>query len=134
MNTKLEVHSLPLRRATSLFWNQRKLLASPLPEPTRSNISKTTILPLILYKCETWSVTLRDKFWSGHCENSRSQRPCVLRHEPISLARKLESWVRIPLNTWMSLCVYSVFVLLCVDNGIVSGWSPIQGVLSTFSD
>jgi hypothetical protein len=26
------------------------------------------------------------------------------------LARRLESWVRIPLKAWMSVCVYSVFV------------------------
>jgi hypothetical protein len=35
----------------------------------------------------------------------RSQRP---------LARKLGSWVRIPLKAWIYVCVYSVFVLFCV--------------------
>jgi hypothetical protein len=38
----------------------------------------------------------------------------VLWHELPYLARKLESWVRIPLKAWMSVCVYSVFVLFCV--------------------
>jgi hypothetical protein len=39
----------------------------------------------------------------------------VLRHEPSSPARTLRSWVRIPLETWMSVCVYPVFVLFCVQ-------------------
>jgi hypothetical protein len=43
-----------------------------------------------------------------------SQRPRVLRHEMSSLARTLESWVRIPFKAWMSVCVYSVFVFFCV--------------------
>jgi hypothetical protein len=32
------------------------------------------------------------------------------------LAWKLGSWVRIHLKAWMSWCVYSVFMLLCVGN------------------
>jgi hypothetical protein len=31
--------------------------------------------------------------------------------------------VRLPLEAWMSLCV------LCVDSGLTTGWSPVQGVL-----
>jgi hypothetical protein len=48
-----------------------------------------------------------------------------------SLARTLGSWVRIPLEAWMSVCVYSVRVLLCVGSGLATGWSPIQEVLPT---
>jgi hypothetical protein len=44
----------------------------------------------------------------------RSQWPRGLRHEPSSLAGTLGSWVRIPLKAWMSVGVYSVFVLFCV--------------------
>jgi hypothetical protein len=44
---------------------------------------------------------------------SRSSRG--LRHELSSLARTLGSWVRIPLKAWMSVCVYSVFVLSFVQ-------------------
>jgi hypothetical protein len=46
----------------------------------------------------------------------RSRWPRGLRHEPSSPARKLGSWVRIPLKEWMDVCVcvYSVFVLSCV--------------------
>jgi hypothetical protein len=36
--------------------------------------------------------------------------PRGLRHELSSLARTLGSWVRISLEAWMSVCVYSVFV------------------------
>jgi hypothetical protein len=36
---------------------------------------------------------------------SRSQWPLGLRHELSSPARTLGSWVRIPLETWMSICV-----------------------------
>jgi hypothetical protein len=49
-----------------------------------------------------------------------------LRHELSSLARTLGSWVPIPLKAWMSVCVYSVFVL---GRGLAVGWSPIHGVL-----
>jgi hypothetical protein len=40
----------------------------------------------------------------------RSQRLRSLRHEPSSPARTLGSWVRIPLEAWLSVCVHSVFV------------------------
>jgi hypothetical protein len=46
---------------------------------------------------------------------NRSQWPRSLRHEPSSPDRILGSWVRIPLEEWMSVCIYSVFVLLCVQ-------------------
>jgi hypothetical protein len=31
----------------------------------------------------------------------------------------------------MDVCVCSVFVSSCVDSGLASGWSPVQGVLPT---
>jgi hypothetical protein len=37
-----------------------------------------------------------------------------LRHEPSLPARTLGPWIRIQLKAWMSVCVYSVFVLFCV--------------------
>jgi hypothetical protein len=46
--------------------------------------------------------------------SGRSQRPCGLRHEPSSPARTQGSWVGIPLEAWMSVCVYFVFMLFCV--------------------
>jgi hypothetical protein len=35
-------------------------------------------------------------------------------YELSSLARTQGSWVQIQLKAWMSMCVYSVFMLLCV--------------------
>jgi hypothetical protein len=49
----------------------------------------------------------------------RSQWPRGLSHEPSSLARTLGSWVRIPLEAWISVCVYSVFVLFCVKIAVL---------------
>jgi hypothetical protein len=39
-------------------------------------------------------------------------------------------WVRIPLQTWIS-SVYTMFVLCCACSSLETGWSPVQGVLST---
>jgi hypothetical protein len=51
------------------------------------------------------------------------QRPRCLRHDTSSPARTLESCVRIPLKAWISVCVYSVFVLSCV------GYRPCVGLI-----
>jgi hypothetical protein len=45
---------------------------------------------------------------------SRSQWPRGLRHELSSLAQPLGSWIRIPLEVWISVCIHSVFVMFCV--------------------
>jgi hypothetical protein len=45
---------------------------------------------------------------------SRSQRPRSLGHEQYSPSWTLWSWVWIPLEAWISVCVYSVFMLFCV--------------------
>jgi hypothetical protein len=46
--------------------------------------------------------------------SSRSQWPRSPRHELSSLTQTLGSCFRIPLEAWMSVCFYSVFVLSCV--------------------
>jgi hypothetical protein len=48
----------------------------------------------------------------------RSRWPRGLRYELSSLARTLGSWVRIPLEAWLS--VFSAFVL-CVGRGLAMG-------------
>jgi hypothetical protein len=45
----------------------------------------------------------------------RSQSPRGLRHKASSPAGTLGSWARIPLEAWISMGVYSVFVLSCVQ-------------------
>jgi hypothetical protein len=65
--------------------------------------------------------TVSCRHWTHIKKNSchmvmtrRSQWPRGLRHELSSLARTLGSCVRVPLEAWMSVCVYSVFVLFCM--------------------
>jgi hypothetical protein len=36
-----------------------------------------------------------------------------------------------PLEAWMFVCVYSVFVLPFVGSGFAADWSPVQGALPT---
>jgi hypothetical protein len=47
--------------------------------------------------------------------SGRSQWPRGIRHELSTLAQTLGSWVRMPFKASMSVCVYSVFVLFCVQ-------------------
>jgi hypothetical protein len=71
------------------------------------------ILRYITYDVTPITVAARSKAWTS------------------SLARTLGSWIRIPLKAWMSVCVYSVCVVLCVSSGLAMDWSPVQGVLPT---
>jgi hypothetical protein len=51
-------------------------------------------------------------------------------HELSSVARKLGSWVRIPHKAWMfDVCIFCVYVVLCLGRGLATGWSLVQGVL-----
>jgi hypothetical protein len=43
----------------------------------------------------------------------------------------LGSWLRITLKAKISVCVYSVCVVLCVGRGFAEGCSLVQGVLPT---
>jgi hypothetical protein len=68
------------------------------------------------------SIKLHSKTWflgniyklynifTSWCLTGRSQWLRGLRHEMSSLSRTLGLWVRIQLKTWMSVCVYSVFM------------------------
>jgi hypothetical protein len=77
-----------------------------LVEPLEVNHSVNAI-PLF-YLIRTSSNHLK---FSRHLTiRCRPQWPRGVRHEPSSPARTLEQWVRISLETWMSMCVYSVFV------------------------
>jgi hypothetical protein len=106
------------------------------PHKTTAEILFLTVNFGILERYYDMSVTSR---W-GHEHGSRgthrrnlatrwSQWPHGLRHEPFSSVWTLGLCVGIPLEVWMSVCVYSVFVLSCVGSGLATGWSPLQGVL-----
>jgi hypothetical protein len=49
-----------------------------------------------------------------------------MRHELSSPARTLGSWVRIPLEARMSVCIYSVFALFCVQVAALRQADPHQ--------
>jgi hypothetical protein len=51
---------------------------------------------------------------------------CTIANHSGSAIWRMKSWVRIPHKAWMSVCVYSMFVL---GSSLESGWSPVQGVL-----
>jgi hypothetical protein len=61
----------------------------------------------------------------------RSQWPRFLRHELPSPAQTLRSWVAIRLETWISMCVYSVLAVLSVGRGLSTYVPTFQGVLPT---
>jgi hypothetical protein len=62
----------------------------------------------VLQLCISLMQTIHDAFKGRRNIISRSQWPRGLRQEQSSLARTLGSWVRIPLEAWLSVCVYSV--------------------------
>jgi hypothetical protein len=59
-----------------------------------------------------------------YIKTRRSQWPHGLRHELSSPAWTLGSWVQNPLEAWMCVCIYSVFVLFCVQISAVQRTDP----------
>jgi hypothetical protein len=84
---------------------------------------RRVVLPVVLCYVSFLQICLTKHHSTKMC---RSQWPRDLRHELSSLARKLRSWVRIPFEAWMSVCVDSVFVL---GSDLARGWSLVQWVL-----
>jgi hypothetical protein len=115
-------------------------VASPLPTQENTNTEETrtdthassginsTLRPFYLLRKSSPPPFLSTHYIEGSCGIlvttdclcsisviiRRSQWLRGLRHEPFAPVRTLGSWVRIPLEAWMSVCVYSVFVLFCV--------------------
>jgi hypothetical protein len=58
----------------------------------------------------------RDSLIEG---SKRLQCPRSLKQALLSPARMLVSCAQVPLEAWMSVCVYSVCVVLCVGMGFV---------------
>jgi hypothetical protein len=120
------VGTWPLLQFRNLFYTDGRTprtsdqpVARPLPthRATQTQNKRTHKHP-----CLKWDSNLRSQHSSERRQlitylrfnKSRSQWPRSLRHELSSLARMLGSWVRILLKAWMSVCIYSVFVLFCV--------------------
>jgi hypothetical protein len=111
---------------------------------------KVISAPILTYGSENWALNkyqrrkietagmsfLRRVFsltltLTDHVRNMTIRNTRGLRHEMSSPAWTLGSWFRIPIETWMFVCVYSVFVLPCVSIGLATGWSLVQGVIPT---
>jgi hypothetical protein len=86
---------------------------------------------------DKWSTTVHEwggLYFSVRAESPgvinnacRSQWPRGLRHEMSSSAQTLGSYVRIPLD--VPVWFYSASVPSCVGSGLLTGWSPVQGIL-----
>jgi hypothetical protein len=77
-----------------------------------------TRLPTLQLALNTVALFINSLIYNLPEPGANSGRPQWLhglKHEPSSPARTRRSWVRIPLKAWMSVCVYSVFVLSCVQ-------------------
>jgi hypothetical protein len=72
------------------------------------------------------SETCSSRITFGGMSVRRSQCPRGLKHELSSPAQTLGSWVRIPLQSYMS-----AFIPFCVALCAGTGWSPVRGVLLT---
>jgi hypothetical protein len=65
-------------------------------------------------KKRTQDDNIKTDIWGLGFWGCWSQWQPLLMHEISSVPRALGSWFRISLNAWMSVCVYSMFVLFCV--------------------
>ena len=71
---------------------QDLLSSSFLSENITITVYRITILPLVLYECETWSFTFREELRQRVCENRVLRRIFGLkRHEVTKEWRKLHS-------------------------------------------
>jgi hypothetical protein len=51
-----------LKLGNAFYWSVKNFLSSSLlPKNLKIKIYRTTILPVVLYGCETWSLTLREE-------------------------------------------------------------------------
>jgi hypothetical protein len=87
-------------------------------------IFRADLLKLLFYPGDGGNIFIWNAGWisSDYMELCRPQWP---------LARTLGSWFRIPFKAWMSVCMRLFCVVLCTGSGTSTGWSPVQGILST---
>jgi hypothetical protein len=113
------------------------------------NIFQTRLLHLFIWTVRAQSTNGCATYWTmavqfptgagfGNVQKATATRfpwvkvPRGIRYEQSSSARTLGSWVRIPLEAWLYVYIYSVFVLFfCVDSGLATGWFLVQWVLPT---
>jgi hypothetical protein len=114
---------------------QSKIFCLPVSyKKLNINIYKAVILPVVLYGCETWFLTLRvfeNRVWrrifAPKREEDRSWREL---HNDTVFGRLNTGIVgSSPLEVWICVRVFLCCVVLCVGRGFASGQSPVQGVL-----
>jgi hypothetical protein len=112
--------SSPTPAVFSTLWGQKwiQMIKDSLPSARQADCVSSTRTNRPLLCRETVTVNAQDR---------RSQWPRGLSNELSSLARTLESWIRIPLKAW----VYAFILCLCIGSCLATGWSPVQEVLST---
>jgi hypothetical protein len=89
--------------AVTFFYFAYKYLSQSLIQYRLQNIQSQKFFPFVSLN-----------FINTAIHECWSRWPRGLRHKLSSFARTLVSWVRIPLEAWMSVCVYSTSVLSCV--------------------
>jgi hypothetical protein len=109
----LEVLNRFVNNATS----STKLIVAPIVCYSLETINVKWIWPtaVVPSKHRTWNAFLVDLWTAPDYTSLKSTAPRGLKHELPSPTQTLGSWIRIPLKAWMSVCVYSVFVLSCVQ-------------------
>jgi hypothetical protein len=84
-----------LNSANACYHSVQKLLSSRLlSKNLKIRIYKTIILPVVLYGCETWSLTLREEHRLRLLENRMLRRIVVPKRDEVTgERRKLHSFV-----------------------------------------
>jgi hypothetical protein len=126
----------PTRSRVSNGHNLISASCSAIYNNSRETVHERTVLGLICMEFfNVFNVYLNSRRWfmlylvyMSYLCWCWSQWPRGLKHELSSPAQALGLWVRISLEAWMFVCVYSVFVLSCVGSGLATGWSPVQEV------
>jgi hypothetical protein len=111
-----------------LWWCELNWTGSELRRKVRFGVSYVK-LQVPYYETEKNTVSVAKPIttflWNLVCLGWRKW-PCGIRHELSSPAETLGSCVRLPLETWMSVCVYSVCVVSYVSRGLAKGWGRIN--------
>jgi hypothetical protein len=124
-------------------WHLRRLVL----QATRANITPTSSTSIMIlsnkfvscvhalqrhYFFCRWAVASKKAINKNVLRQFVDSVPKALRHELSSPARTRRSCSWIPVEAWMYVWFYCLFVLPCVwVRGLVADWSTIQGVLPT---
>jgi len=100
LHTVQEEINSRLKSGNACYHSVQNLLSSSLlSKNLKIKVYRTIILPVVLYGCETWSLTLREEHRLRVFENSVVRRMFGHKgaHTRTSLARE-SGWARVPMN------------------------------------